>query len=411
LRTGTRNQLAWGPRSLDDAVPLDHPVRGIDAVIEKLDLEPFYLLVRSHHGGSGTWATDPKLKLKLWVYATSEGVASPRELAELCLHHDAYRWLCGGVAIKYRCLSKFRMRSGRLFNDLVTKVLALLMQHDLVDLHRIAQDGTRIRASAGAASFRRGATLDELMSVARTHLEEVTREGYDPALGARHQAARKRAAEDRVTRLEDALAQLPEVVAIKKKSGAKDAVARVSTTDPDARVMKMGDGGFRPAYNVQFATTVDRARVIVGFDVTKAGSDMGQTTPMIAQVEGRTGTRPQEILVDGGYTKLDAIDEAAALGVNVLAPIPKPRIEGADPHAPRPGDSSAVVEWRARMATDEAKQAYKGRAAVAETVNAEAKDKRGLDRLRVRGLDKVTTVISLFALTYNILRYVAITTS
>lgn len=188
-------------------------------------------------------------------------------------------------------------------------------------------------------------------------------------------------------------------------------MARVSTTDPDARVMKMGDGGFRPAYNVQFATTADKARVIVGFDVTKAGSDMGQTTPMLAQVEGRTGTRPKEILVDGGYTKLQAIDEAAALGVNVLAPIPKPRVEGADPHAPRPGDSSAVLEWRARMATDEAKEAYKGRAAVAETVNAEVKDKRGLARLRVRGLDNVTTVIGLFAVTYNILRYIAITTS
>jgi transposase len=257
VRAGTRYQLEWGPRSLDEAVALDHPVRAIDAVIEKLDLEPFYLLVRSHHGGSGTWATDPKLKLALWVYATSEGVSSARELADLCLHHDAYRWLCGGVPIKYRCLSKFRMKSGRL------------------------------RASAGAASFRRGATLEELMQAARAHLQAVTREGHDPVLGARRQAAQKRAAQDRVARLEAALAQLPEVVAIKKKSGAKDAEARVSTTDPDARVMKMGDGGFRPAYNVQFATTADDARVIVGFDVTKAGSDMGQTTPMLAQVERR----------------------------------------------------------------------------------------------------------------------------
>lgn len=411
LRTGTRNQLEWGPRSLDDAVPLDHPVRAIDAVIERLDLEPFYLLVRSHHGASGTWATDPKLKLALWVFATSEGISSARELAELCLRHDAYRWLCGGVPIKYRCLSKFRMKSGRLFDDLVTQVLALLLQHSLVELHRIAQDGTRIRASAGAASFRRGATLEELMQRARTHLEEVTREGRDPVFGAQRQAAQKRAAQDRVARLEAALAQIPEVIAVKKKSGAKDAEARVSATDPDARVMKMGDGGFRPAYNVQFATTADDARVIVGFDVTQAGSDMGQTTPMIAQVERRTGARPKEILVDGGYTKHDAIDEAAALGVTVLAPIPKPRIDGVDPHAPRPGDSDAVVEWRARMATDEAKEAYKDRAAVAETVNAEAKDKRGLDRLRVRGIDNVTTIVGLFALTYNVLRFIALTTT
>jgi transposase len=125
LRTGTRTQLEWGPRSLEDAVPLDHPVRAIDAVIEKL---------------------------KLWVYATSEGISSARELADLCLRHDVYRWLGSGVPIQYRCLSKFRIKCGRLFDDLVTQVLALLMQHSLIELHRIAQDGTRIRASAGAGS-------------------------------------------------------------------------------------------------------------------------------------------------------------------------------------------------------------------------------------------------------------------
>jgi len=145
--------------------------------------------------------------------------------------------------------------------------------------------------------------------------------------------------------------------------------------------------------------------------VTKAGTDLGQTTPMIAQVERRTGTRPNEILVDGGYTKHDAIDEAAALGVTVVGPVPKPRVEGIDPHAPHSGDSPPVAEWRARMATDAAKQGYKDRAAVAETVNAEAKDKRGLHRLNVRGKDKVTTVVGLFVLTYNILRLIALTTT
>jgi hypothetical protein len=249
------------------------------------------------------------------------------------------------------------------------------------------------------------------LDAARAHLETVARDGRDPALGARRLAAQQRAAQDRVARLDAALAQLPEVVATQKKSRAKDAVARVSTTDPDARVMKMGDGGFRPAYHVQFATTADRARVIVGFDVTKAGTDLGQTTPMIAQVERRTGTRPNEILVDGGYTKHDAIDEAAALGVTVVGPVPKPRVEGMDPHAPHSGDSPPVAEWRARMATDAAKQGYKDRAAVAETVNAEAKDKRGLQRLNLRGKDKVTTVVGLFVLTYNILRLIALTTT
>ena len=157
----------------------------------------------------------------------------------------------------------------------MTQVLARLMKHDLIDLHRVAQDGTRIRASAGAASFRRGATLDALMAEARRHLDGVTHAASDPSLTVRRAAAVKRAAQRRLARLERALAELPEVTATKKKSGAKDATPRVSTTDPDARVMKMPDGGFRPAFNVQLATTADAARVIVGVSVTNRGSDQG----------------------------------------------------------------------------------------------------------------------------------------
>ena len=281
------------------------------------------------------------------------------------------------------------------------------MKHDLIDLHRVAQDGTRIRASAGAASFRRGATLDALMAEARRHLDGVTHAASDPSLTVRRAAAVKRAAQRRLARLERALAELPEVTATKKKSGAKDATPRGSTTD----------GGFRPAFNVQLATTADAARVIVGVSVTNRGSDQGEATPMLAQIEERTGVRPNEYLVDGGYAKHEAIDEAAAAGVTVYAPLPRPRQAEAaasppvDPHLPRPGDSDAVAAWRTRMATDEAKAIYKQRAATAETaetVNADGKDHRGLGATVLRGIDKVTGGACLFALTYNILRLIAL---
>ena len=144
------------------------------------------------------------------------------------------------------------------------------------------------------------------MTEACTHLVEVTRAATDPALTARRAATMARVAQDRLTRLEHALAELPDVAAIKKKSGAKDATPRVSTTDPDARVMKLPDGGFRPAFNVQLATTTDAARAIVGVSVTNRGSDQGQATPMLEQIEARTGFRPTEMLLDGGYPGHDA---------------------------------------------------------------------------------------------------------
>ena len=295
----------------------------------------------------------------------------------------------GGGEVGSHTLSDFRSQEAEVVDALITEVLALLMQQELVDLHRVAQDGSRGRASAGASSFRREKTLQALMEEARAHLEAVTREAADPTISARRAAARKRGAEDRLVRLEAALQQVPEVTATKKRSGAKDATVRVSTTDPDARVMKMGDGGVRPAFNVQFATTADEARIIVGVEVTTRGSDMGETTPMLDQIERRTGVRPDEILVDGGYAQHEAIDQAAQDGTTVYAPLPKPRkADTRDPHAPREGDSEAVAAWRQRMATDQAKAIYKQRAATAETVNADAKEHRGLDSLSVRGRDK-----------------------
>ena len=409
LREANRSQLAWGRIDLDAQLPDDHPARAICAVIERLDLKALYAQIDARDEVAGASAIDPKILLALWVYATSEGEGSGREIWRLTQMHAAYRWICGGVDVGYHTLTDFRSQQGEVVNAVITQVLALLMKQALVDLGRVAQDGTRVRASAGAASFRREQTLQALMEEARTHLDVVTREAADPAISARRAAARKRGAQQRLERIEAALKQIPEVTETKKRSGAKDATARVSTTDPDARVMKRGDGGFRPAFNVQFATTADQARVIVGVEVTNRGSDAGQSTPMLEQIEQRTGVRPAELLVDGGYAQHEAIDQAAQKEVTLYAPVPKPRQgDTRDPHAPRQDDSEAVAAWRQRMGTDEAKAIYKQRAATAETVNADAKQHRGLDSLAVRGVDKALGTASLFALTYNILRLITL---
>jgi transposase len=409
LREAERSQISWGRIDLNATLPEDHPARTIWAVVERLDLSALYEQIEARDDGAGAPTIDPKILLTLWIFATSEGEASAREIWRLTQLHDAYRWICGGVDMGYHTLSDFRSQQVKVVDELITQVLALLMKQDLVDLSRVAQDGTRVRASAGASSFRREQTLQALMEEARAHLAAVTQEAADPAINARRAAARKRGAQQRLARLEAALKEMPEVIETKKRNRAKDATARVSTTDPEARVMKMGDGGFRPAFNVQFATTVDEARVIVGVDVTNRGNDMGQSTPMLEQVEQRTGVRPKEILADGGYAEHEAIDEAAAGGTTVYAPLPKPR-KGAqqEPHVPRESDSEAVAAWRQRMAGEEAKQIYKGRAATAETVNADAKAHRGLDHLVVRGQHKVLGCGYLFALTYNILRYISL---
>jgi transposase len=426
--------VTWGRIDLDATLPGEHPARAIWAVVDRLDLSALYAQIEARDEVAGAPSIDPKILLALWVYATSDGEGSGREIARLTRLHAAYRWICGGVDVGYHTLTDFRSQEGDVLDALITQVLALLMKQDLVDLSRVAQDGTRVRASAGAASFRSEQTLQALMVEARAHLERVTQEAADPAITARRAAARKRGAKDRLTRLEAALEQIPEVIETKKRSGAKDTTPRASSTDADARVMKMGDGGFRPAFNLQFATTTDAARVIVGVAVTNRGSDQGESTPMLEQIEKRTGVRPDEILLDGGYNQHKSIDEATEKGVTVYAPLPKPRKVAAaktaprdatpdpsalggdpppsplalDPHLPRASDSEAVAAWRQRMGTEEAREIYKQRGATAETVNADAKAHRGLDHLLVRGLPKVLGAASLFVLTYDILRLITL---
>jgi len=405
--TVNRAQLQLRPLDLESLLPSDHRARALWAVVEQLDLRAFYDAIVARGSDPGRPAIDPKILVALWLYATSEGIGSARELARLCDAHDAYRWLCGGVAVNHHTLSDFRVGHEVALDTLMTQVLAVLLRRGLVKLTRVAQDGTRVRASAGASSFRREPSLRACLEAAAAQVarvKEAAEHPPDPA-AARQRAAAARAARERAKRVAQALAELPKVQAVKADAAAK-AAARVSTTDPEARVMKMGDGGYRPAYNVQVATATE-GRVIVGVQVTNAGTDQGQMRPMHAEIVRRTGEQPAEYLVDGGFVKLEAIEDAAAAGTTVYAPVPTPRRAGIDPHAPKADDSPAIAAWRVRMGTAEAKAIYKARAATAETVNGDLRTWRGLDRLAVRGSPKVLCIALWSAVTYNVLRWIA----
>jgi len=403
-----RQQLQMRTYDLDATLPAEHRARLIWAFIEKLDLSRFYDKIDARGSEPGRSAIDPRILLALWLFATSEGVGSAREIDRLCERDDAYRWICGGVSVNYHRIADFRVENGKELDDLMTQVLGVLLHQGLVeDLARVAQDGMRVRASAGAASFHRQKSLEACLVGAREQVERVKREAEqpDPKRTAREQAATERAAKEREARLQAALEELPKAAASKPAKDRDD--ARVSATDPEARVMKMGDGGFRPAYNVQFATDT-KSRVIVGVGVTNVGSDKGQLEPMLAEIERRTGRLPREYLVDGGFTNLAAIDEADRKGVTVYAPVQKPKLEGVDPHARKDTDTDRTAAWRARMGTTAAKAIYKERCATAETVNADLRIHRGLDRLSVRGGGKVLSVTLWMAITCNILRWISL---
>jgi len=405
LREANRTQVCLRPVDLESLLPEDHRARIVWAYVGGLDLTPLYQKIEAVEGEAGRPATDPKILLALWLFATLEGVGAARALDRLCTTHVAYQWLCGGVPVNYHTLADFRSGQGAFLDTLLTQGVAALLAQGLVTLERVAQDGVRVRASAGAASFRRRKTLVACLAEAEAQVRALRAElEADPgATTARQRAARERAARERQARVTQALAQLPALEA--KKKPDERLKARASTTDPEARVMKMADGGYRPAYNLQFATDTG-SQVIVGVDATNAGTDHGQLAPMVDQLEARHAEAPGATLVDGGFATKEDI-AAVSDRTTVYAPVQKPKDPTRDPHAPLPTDTPAVAAWRERMGTPEAQAIYKERAATAECVNAQARN-RGLRQLCVRGLAKARTLALWYAVAHNLARAIAL---
>jgi transposase len=405
-----RRQLELRATDLEGLLPADHRARIVWDFVEGLDLAPLYRAIRAVEGGAGRPAIDPAILTALWLYATLEAVGSARALDRLCETHDAYRWLAGGVSVNYHTLADFRVAHAAWLDGVLTRSVATLMAEGLVTLTRVAQDGLRVRASAGSGSFRRRPRLEHYLADAKQQVELLRQEvDSDPAATSRRQtAARQRAATERQERVQRALAREAELAA--RQPQRHDAAGhrhppRASTTDPDAQVMKMGDGGFRPAFNAQFAADTS-SQIIVGVGLTNVGSDHGQLPVMVDQLRDRYGQSPDEVVADAGFASHATIVQLTRAGCVVYAPVPRRR-RLSQPRPHRLHLAPAVVAWRERMATEAARAIYRTRAATAECVNALART-RGLHQVRVRGSAKVRTVLLWFAVAHNLMRAVTL---
>lgn len=411
LRVPVRDQAEMSWESLDQRLDPDSQARVVWGLVSQLDLDAWLKEIRAveHHAGRN--AIDPRLLVALWVYATLRGVGSARELERLCRDHLAYQWLCGGVSVNYHTLADFRSRGGEKWDGLLTQVVAALMAEGLVTMDRVAQDGMKVRADAGNSSFRSGGTLEKRLEEAQGQVEALKRlaETNPDELSRRQRAARERAAEERRGRIEDAKRGCDELRRRKAErdegKAKKSSEARASTTDPEARTMKFSDGGYRPGYNVQFATDV-ASGIVVGVVVTDEGNDFGQMPPMLDQLERRHGKVPGELLVDGGFTSLDSIDSTEGRGCKVYGPVKdeeKQAEAGKDPFARKRDDTDRTARWRKRMGEAASKAIYRLRARTAEWVNALCRN-RGLQQFAVRGLKKCQITATLYAIAHNLIQ-------
>ncbi|MGZ3322974.1 MAG: IS1182 family transposase [Xanthobacteraceae bacterium] len=408
MREPERRQVEWRSVDLDSLLAADHPARVIWRYVEQLDLRVLEEKIRAREHTPGQAPASPRLLLALWLYATSQGVGSARALERLCESHDAYRWLCGGVSVNYHGLADFRSGHGALLDQLLTENIAMLWSDGLIDPVEVVQDGVRVRASAGASSFRRQQSLHKQLKKARRLVEHLKREvDEDPdASNRRLKAARERAARELEERIARALQRAAELEAERqrrsktnKKQVEKQKEPRVSTTDPQARVMKMADGGFRPAYNCQIGT-VGGGQVVVDVDVDTTGSDRGLLRPMLERLRLRYRHLPRRHLVDGGFHKNDDTEWAAEQGVLIYGPTTQSKHQ-TDPYAARPKDGPGVAAWRRRMRSPHGKGVSRRRS-MGECINARFRQ-WGLRQFTVRGVHKVKTALLWFALANNIL--------
>ena len=452
-----RNQMCWGAIDVEKLIGAEHPARGIWAMVMQLDLKELEEKIRSVEGRAGQSSFDPRMLMALWIYSYSEGIGSARELSRMCGYEPGCQWLTGMAEVNYHTLADFRAQHKKELDRIFTQVLGLLSAEGLIEMKRITHDGTKIKAHAASKSFHRRKRLRDHLQMARKHVEAMSKpETAD--LTARMIEAQKRANRDKQQRLEEALKELEQ---LQRERGDPD--VRVSETDPEARVMKQADGGFAPSYNVQISTDAAHG-IIVGVEVTQAGNDCDQLEDAIQRVQDNTGQKPEQVLVDGGYTNKNAnidlngpvVDNNAEASLRgrgiqpafypsqfryeettdtfrcpadkILPRVDKHQREGRVEYAYRASakdcsscpfqdqccpkssprrvmrieHSAAVQAFRRKMATEPARQLYRTRAQIAEFPHAWLKEKLGLRQFRLRGRIKAGVEALWVCLTYNI---------
>jgi transposase len=477
LKSINRQQMVLRPVEVEKLVPEDHEVRAVWEFVGRMDLSGYYEEIEAVEGEAGRPAFDPQLMVSLWIYAYSKGVSSGREISRLCEDDPAYQWLTGLEPINYHTLSDFRVDHKEALDELFTQVLGLLSAEGLISLERVMHDGMKVKAFASADTFRREERIWAHLELAREQVEQMGDPRTAEEVSSRVAKARQRAVREKQQRLGKALEELEKIRASKSGQEEKEK-ARVSMTDPEARVMKQSDGGYAPSYNAQISTDA-KEKVIVGVGVSQCGSDYEELVAAEEKVEETMGSAPEQMVTDGGFVsrenilamKEKGIDFIGPMGVGVAQSAGQMKRRGVDPsfypeafhydavsdtyrcpagkslrpdgEEKRPGrtnykyrasatdcqkcifkekccpqneamgraivrgvDDPVVVAHKEKMETEEAKQIYRQRGAVAEFPNAWIKEKIGLRQFRLRGLLKVGMEVLWACLAYNIQQWI-----
>src|ERR1700674_837414 len=341
IRYVNRQQMSWRAVDVEHLIGEDHPARAIWALVGRLNLAPFYQAIESSAEEGGRPAFDPQLLISLWVYAYSQGIGSAREVARRCEYDPAFQWLTGLAEVNHHTLASFRVERQKELDELFTQLLAALSKEGLITLEQVMQDGTKIKALASTRSYQREATIQGHLERARQRVAEMGDPRNEEA-SPKAKQAQARARREQQERLESALEELQKLQA--RKSGEKaKSETRVSTSDPQARVMKQSDGGLALSYNAQISTDAAQG-LIVGVAVTQEANDSAQLVPAVDRIENQLKQTPKQMVADGGYTTRDNIEKMAGREIDFLGSMGRAQMPSGATDAPRLPPSAFVYQ-------------------------------------------------------------------
>lgn len=417
LKTPCRNQCEFRTASLDELLPQEHRARDVWDFVESMDTSICLEYINTFKQQRGRPAIDPKILLALWIYTILDGNVSARKLEELCILHDAYKWICGGVSVNRTDLAEFRSKNSAKFDELLTNCLAVMVNANLINDSDFSQDGTRIKANAGFNSYHRKDSLEEIKKNIEQHIKQLQIEQQkDPNIYEKRKNTQKqKVALEKRKRVQEALEYLEAAKCEKIINGQRNNKppseeelknTRASITDPECRKMKMGDGGYRLAYNVQFATALD-SRVIYGVSV---GNTLDPKTSPILMNQVRERLKRLKLkdisnwIADSAYSSINDIITVSLLFPECRYFAPASPRKGIDPKKVKKTDCEAIKKWRSMIGDPEVEELYKRRCSTAEFTNAQIK-KNMPHGFCVRGKRKAKASAILHAIAQNISRY------
>jgi transposase len=315
-----RSQLLLHTLDVERLIDEDHSARSIWHLVGRMDLSLYHARIAALEGRAGRDHTAPQLLISLWLYAYSQGISSAREVARQCAYEPGFAWLCGLQPISHRTLSGFRSDHKEALESLFVQVVGMLSAEGLITMQRVTLDGTKIKANASGNTFRRKEKIEAHLALAREQVQKMNEQAAEEEKTAKRQsAARRRAARQRVSRLEAAFREVERLQESKKQGRGDPYVARASTTDPEAHVMRNGEGGTVPSYNVQLVTDTTHG-LIVNVEATTDAIDYRQLEPALSRCQETMASLPKQIVADGDYTNHASVKAAEASKVDFMVP-------------------------------------------------------------------------------------------